>query len=210
MKIRTTLAGVFAGMLAAILLIAMPGPAHATGTWVWSHPISHTYQDSPANCVPAAFVNQLYSVGVTEDQDTLASQMGTTSSGTTWYPGAAPALNKIVASEYVYTVRVASSAADVTAEMQYEIAAFGSAMVAPTVEGRLPWVNNPSDTNGHDIVVYGYNTGQATDQGGALYAWDPAPGRGYEWVTAQDLFNALQGNNGSSTARALYAFDEEW
>ena len=74
MKIRKAL-GVVAA--AITLLLAIPGPAHATGTWVWSNPISHTYQDSDANCAPASFVNQLSSVGVTTDQDTLAQQMGT-------------------------------------------------------------------------------------------------------------------------------------
>lgn len=181
-----------------------------TGTWVWSNPIPHVYQDTPSNCCPASFVNQLASVGVTIDQDTLAQQMGTTSSGTNWYPGAMTALNKLVATQYVYTVRVINSPADLMAEMQYEIGAFGAAMVAPAIEGRLPWVNDPSSTLGHDIVVYGYNTGQSTTAGGAFYCWDPVPGRGYEWVTADDLFNALQANNGSSTQKAVYEYSEAW
>ena len=136
--------------------------------------------------------------------------MGTTSSGTQWYPGAATALNKLVGTKYLYDVHVVASPADVMTQMQYEINTFGSAMVAPTVEGQLPWVNNASDTAGHDIVVYGYNTGQSTDQGGAFYTWDPYPGRGYEWITATQLYNALQANNNSTTTRALYAYDEEW
>lgn len=206
MKIRKALVGGIAAAAAAFL-VAIPGSARATsGSWVWANTISHTYQDTTYNCVPAAFVNQLASVGVTMDQDTLAQQMGTTSSGgTTWYPGAAPALNKIVGTKYVYTIHVALSSTDVMAEMQYEIATFGAAMVAPTVEGKLPWVNNPADTDGHAIVVYGYNIAE-----NAVETWDPYPGRGYEWITVPDLFNALQSNNGSATAKAIYAFDEEW
>ena len=202
MKIRKALVGA----AAAALLAVIPGPAHATtGTWVWSNPISHTYQDSPQNCVPASFLNQLTTVDPTNTytQDELAQQMGTTSSGTTW-PNAAAAMNAIVAPSYIYDIRVAASPSDVMTEMQYEISAFGSAMVAPTVEGQLPWVNDPSNTNGHDIVVYGYNTTQ-----NAFYTWDPLPGRGYEWITATDLYNALQANNGSTTAKALYEFSEE-
>lgn len=180
-----------------------------TGTWVWSH-ISHTYQDTDANCVPASFVNQLASVGITIDQDTLATQMGTTSSGTDWYPGAATALNKLVATQHVYTVRVLTSPADLLASVQYQIDKFGSALVVPTIEGLLPWVNDPTNTHGHAIVAYGYNTGESISSGGALYCWDPYPGRGYEWVTVTDLYNALQANNGSSVQKCVYEYAEAW
>ena len=201
MTIRRALLGVVA---VVGMLIAVPNQAHATGTWVWSKPISHTYQDAPQNCVPASFENQLTTVDPTNTytQDELAQQMGTTSTGTTW-PNAATTMNQIVAPSYIYDIRVVASPADVMTEMQYEISAFGAAMVAPTVEGQLPWVDNPSDTAGHAIVVYGYNVTQD-----AFYTWDPLPGRGYEWITASDLYNALQANNGGS-AKAVYEFSEE-
>jgi hypothetical protein len=184
-----------------------------TGTWVWSNPLpvpagqttGHIYQDSDANCCPASFINQLWTVwaGNSYTQDQLAQLMGTTSTGTSW-ANAVTAMNKIVAPNYVYTIRIMTSGADILAELEYQIAQFGAAMVAPTVEGLLPWVNNPSNTNGHDIVVYGYNTTQ-----NAVYCWDPYPGRGYEWITVTDLYNALQFNNSSTTVKAMYAFAEE-
>lgn len=191
----------------AVLLAATPsGSAHATtGTWVWSRPIPHEYQEQPSWCVPAAFTNQLASAGGTVDnttQATLASRFQTDSTGTKWSNAVGP-LNSIVGPDYIYDVRQVASPADVMTEVRYAIDKFQAGLVAPTVDGQLPYVNDAADTEGHTILIYGYNTGQATDQGGAFYAWDPQVGRGYEWITATQLYSALQSFHG------LYELERE-
>lgn len=204
MKLRTAIR---AAAAIAVLLAATPsGQAHATtGTWVWSRPIPHEYQDQPTWCVPAAFTNQLASAGATVDsttQATLAQRFQTDSTGTKWSNAVGP-LNSIVGPDYIYDVRYVASPADVMTEVRYAIDKFQAGLVAPVTEGQLPYVNDPTDTTGHDILIYGYNTGQATSDGGAFYAWDPQVGRGYEWISAAQLYAALQ------SAHWLYELERE-
>lgn len=189
-----------AAVATAALMAAIPsGSAHATtGTWVWSRPIPHEYQQQPSWCVPASFTNQLASAGGTVDsttQATLASKFQTDATGTKWSNAVGP-LDDMVGPTYVYDIRLVTSATDVMTEVRYSIDTFQAGLVAPVVDGALPYVNDPADTEGHTILIYGYNTGQVTDQGGAFYAWDPEPNRGYEWISAAQLYAALQSVHG--------------
>lgn len=197
MKIRKSLAALAA---AAALLLAAPAPAHATGTWVWSRPIPHTVQDADWNCVPAAFTDQLTSAfpNGTWNQDTLAAQFKTMTGGTDW-SNAEPALNQMVGPQYLYDIRYVASSSELLTEVQYSIDKYSAAVVVGVVEGKLPYINDPTNLKHHAITVYGYNVAQ-----NAVYAWDPFPGRGYEWLRVTDLYNSLEDFHG------VYELERAW
>jgi hypothetical protein len=216
MKTCRSLVGAVAAAAAA-LLIAAPVPAQATtGTWVWSNPIAHVYQDTPYNCLPATAQNMLASAGYNVSQDTLASEFGTVEApggGSGWSRAVGP-LDQIVSGDFkTFDERYLTSATDLMTEVQYSINEYHAAVMVATVDGEPPWVNNPSDTTGHFVTIYGYNTGESTSSGGAFYVWDPETGRGYEWTTVDGLYAALQTLNdpytGQPTAHAVYEMEEQ-
>jgi hypothetical protein len=195
---------------AAALLLAIPGPAQAAGTWVWSNPIAHVYQDTPYNCLPAAAQNMLASAGYTVSQDTLSREFGTVEKpggGTYWTKAVGP-LDQIVAGGFkTFDQRYVASPAALMNEAEYSIGTYRTAVMASVVDGQLPWVRDRSDIIGHFVAVYGYNAAQ-----NAVYVWDPEPGRGYERAWISDLYGALQSLNdpytGASSAHAVYEIEE--
>lgn len=178
-----------------ILIGALVATGHAstirpkdTGTWIDSRPMTHVVQDTSFNCMPAAFAMESQSIGLSLSQDTLASQFQTveTYPGGTLWDNAFPVMNSYASPNATYDARYSANSTQLMQEIEYEVNAFGAAVVMPVVYGKLPWVNN-SDTTGHMVVVYGYNTTLSE-----LHVWDPKPDNGLETATAQSLWNASQ------------------
>lgn len=211
MKLRKWLAPVLAAATATAIFASSSTPAQgATDQWFWSRPIPHIYQDTNWNCLPASATNQLASAGGTVDsttQDMLATQFQTVEApggGTLWSNAVGP-LDNLVGPNYAYDVRYVGSGTELFTEVKYQIDHLGDGLMVSAIWDQLPWNSGSTSTTGHVMLIYGYNAGQATAQGGAFYVWDPWPGHGYEWIGAGDLWNALQTDNTNSK----YAYELE-
>lgn len=151
--------------------------------------IKGVYQTTNYNCIPASSAVSLGTFGVSVTQETLAKQMGTTSSGT-WDTKALPVINNYInpLGYSVWDTDTTSSAANLLNWAAYDI---GTLKRAPKIDiwmEKLPWNKGLSGHFGHAILVYGYDLTAKT-----LTVWDPwKPTGGTHTLSAAALNATMQ------------------
>ncbi|WP_442809944.1 C39 family peptidase [Streptomyces sp. W16] len=139
-------------------------PAYAA-----SDSVSFTRQEqqNAAYCGPAAVRAALSVTDSTPpSQATLAGELGTSSTGTS-YATIASVLNKRQ-SRNDYLASTVTSGATIMANAKLSITKHSSVAILSVNTSELPWSGGG---NGHYLVIYGYN-----DSTGNLSVWDPADG----------------------------------
>lgn len=160
-------------------------PAYSAGSLTLSVVVES--QATSYYCVPAssrvtlsAFISSLPS------QSTLASQLGTTSSGT--YMSNVPAVLNSYQSRNYYAFNSTSSLTDLRDRIQLDIQSYAAPLQNQVQMSLLPWYAGSLSGN-HDIATYGYY--YATKVSNA-YVYDPwtDPRAGRETIYTSDLYDA--------------------
>lgn len=160
-------------------------PAYSAGSLTLSVVVQP--QTTSYYCVPAssrvtlsAFISSLPS------QDTLASQLGTTSSGT--YMSNVPAVLNSYQSRNPYVFTSATSLTDLQDRIQVDIQLYTAPLQNQVQMGLLPWYGGTL-LGHHDIATYGYNYAPNVSNANVYDPWnDPRAGR--KTITTPALYNA--------------------
>ena len=188
-------AGVPASKLAALLTLnaqhdslgsaSSIQPAYSTGFRTLSVVVQQ--QATSYYCVPAssrvtlsAFISNLPSQG------TLASQLGTTSSGTPMQN--VPYVLNLYQSSNYYVLNSATSLADLQDRIQIDIQSYSAPLQNAVEMGLLPWYGG-SIVGHHDIATYGYDYAPKVSN---AYVYDPWTDlrAGRQPISTPDLYNA--------------------
>ena len=151
--------------------------------------IKGVYQSTNYNCVPASSSVVLGTFGVSVTQESLAKQMGTTTSGT-WDKTALPVINKYV-NPLAYSVWNTDTTGNATNLLNWAAYDIGTLKRAPKIGvwmEKLPWNKGMSGHFGHAILIYGYDLTAKT-----LTVWDPwKPTGGTHTLSAATLNATMQ------------------
>jgi hypothetical protein len=150
--------------------------------------IKGVYQNTNYKCVPTSSAVSLGTFGISVSQDTLATKMGTTTSGT-WDKTALPVINSYI-NPLAYSVWDTDTTGNATNLLNWIAYDIGTLKRAPKLGiwfEKLPW-NKGASHSGHAILAYGYDLSAKT-----VTVWDPwKPTGGTHTLSAATLNAAMQ------------------